>query len=160
MSFAESAHDMPWLGMRRLVFAVLVLCSTAAGSWVMFEILQVNGITLLQSIILILFVITFGWITIAFWTAIAGFLPLLSRRDPATLARLSTQTNPTNLDEQCSVLVMPIHNEDPMRLADGLAGNLADKVNRLHFLYTWAATLLGQYGFMSPTPGQPCFSGG
>jgi len=121
MSFAESAHDMPWLGMRRLVFAVLVLCSTAAGGWVMFEILRVNGITLLQSIILILFVITFGWITIAFWTAIAGFLLLLSRRDPATLARFSTQTNPTNLDEQRTVLVMPIHNEDPMRVADGLA---------------------------------------
>src|SRR5690554_6110291 len=121
MNFAESVPDMPWLGIRRLVFAVLVLCSTAAGGWVMFEILQVNGITLLQSIVLILFVVTFGWITIAFWTAIAGFLLLLSRRDPATLTRFNTRTTPTNLGQQRTVLVMPIHNEDPWRVADGLA---------------------------------------
>lgn len=86
----------------------------------MFEILQVNGITLLQSIVLVLFVITFGWITIAFWTAIAGFLLLLTRRDPATLARLSARTIPTDLGAHRTVLVMPIHNEEPMRIADGL----------------------------------------
>src|SRR5690554_3506202 len=120
MNFAKNAPDMPWLGIRRLLFAVLVLCSTATGGWVMFEILHVNGITLLQSIVLFLFVITFGWITIAFWTAIAGFLLLLSHRDPATLARFSARTIPTNPGEHRTVLVMPIHNEDPMRVADGL----------------------------------------
>lgn len=120
MNFAKSAPDMPWLGVRRLLFAVLVLCSTATGGWVMFEILHVNGITLLQSIVLFLFVITFGWITLAFWMAIAGFVVLLFRRDPATLTRFSAHRPPTDLGKHSTVLVMPIHNEDPMRVADGL----------------------------------------
>ncbi|WP_197053304.1 glucans biosynthesis glucosyltransferase MdoH [Litchfieldella xinjiangensis] len=119
MRSAKPSH-MPLLGMRRLVFALLVLSSTAAGGWAMFEILRVNGITTLQSIVLGLFVITFGWITIAFWTAIAGFVLLLIRRDPATLVRFDPDAPAQHPGEHRTVLVMPIYNEDPERVVDGL----------------------------------------
>lgn len=115
-----TTHDIPWLGTRRAIFALLVLTSTALGGWTMFEILRVNGITPLQCVILGLFVITFGWITIAFWTSIMGFVLQLTRRDPLTLAKLRTNDVPTQLGEHRTALVMPIFNEDPQRVANGL----------------------------------------
>jgi len=98
----------------------LVLGSTAFGGWAMFEILRVNGITPLQCVVLGLFVITYGWITIAFWTAIIGFVLRLSHRDPLTLARVIPKASARHLAAHRTVLVMPIYNEDPIRVAAGL----------------------------------------
>jgi membrane glycosyltransferase len=86
----------------------------------MFEILRVNGITPLQTVVLALFVITFGWITIAFWTAIIGFALRLTHRDPLTLSRVAPIATARHLGEHRTVLVMPIYNEDPIRVATGL----------------------------------------
>ncbi|GGX92105.1 hypothetical protein GCM10007160_19600 [Litchfieldella qijiaojingensis] len=113
--------NIPWHHSRRLLFTVLVLTSTALGAWAMFRILHVNGITPLQGVILVLFVITFAWIVIAFWTAVIGFLIRLTRRDPLTLARqVPAQRPATPIAEHRTALVMPIFNEDPQRVVAGL----------------------------------------
>src|SRR5947207_244053 len=53
---------------------------TLAGCYEMYEVLQVGGVTILESIILALFVLLFAWISFSFMSAIAGFLVLLLRR--------------------------------------------------------------------------------
>ncbi len=120
MNSASPPTRIPWLSARRWTFALLVLASTAFGGWAMFEILRVNGITPLQTVVLGLFVITFGWITIAFWTAIIGFVLRLTHRHPLTLARVAPPTSAKHLGEHRTALVMPIYNEDPIRVATGL----------------------------------------
>src|SRR6478735_1300159 len=49
---------------------------TAAGCYEMYRVLQVGGITVLESIILALFVLLFAWIAFSFMSAIAGFFVL------------------------------------------------------------------------------------
>lgn len=120
MNSDNDAGRVPWLGLRRAVFALLIVISTLLGGWAMFEILRVNGLTPLQAVVLGLFVITFGWITIAFWTAIAGFVLLLLRRDPAALTKYHPANPAADPGEHRTALVMPIYNEDPWRVADGL----------------------------------------
>ncbi|SEL82842.1 glucans biosynthesis glucosyltransferase MdoH [Halomonas daqiaonensis] len=120
MNSADRSTRVPWLAARQVGFALLVLATTALGSWAMFEILRVNGITALQGIVLGLFVITFGWITVAFWTAIIGFVLQLTRRDPLSLARLEQQPSATDPGAHRTALVMPIYNEDPERIVAGL----------------------------------------
>lgn len=117
---------VPWQAVRRLLFILLTVTSTALAGWTMFHVLHTNGITPLQWAILALFVITFGWIVTAFWHAVAGFLLQLCRRDPLSLRRLATQeTGKTPLTLQ-TVLVMPIHEESPQRVVAGLEATCRD----------------------------------
>ncbi|MGM0536243.1 MAG: glucans biosynthesis glucosyltransferase MdoH [Pseudomonadota bacterium] len=120
MSSADRSSTVPCLAARQTALILLVLATTAPGGWAMFEILSTNGVTALQGIVLVLFVITFGWITIAFWTAIIGFALQLTRRDPLSLARVVHSPAPTDPGEHQTALVMPICNEDPERVAAGL----------------------------------------
>ncbi|APE31642.1 glucan biosynthesis glucosyltransferase H [Halomonas aestuarii] len=132
MSSADGALRVPWLAARQALVALLVLATTALGGWAMFDILNVDGITALQGIVLGLFVIIFGWITVAFWTAIIGFLLQLTRRDPLTLARLDPPATATDPGEHRTALVMPIHNEDPERVAGGLESTCRSLLDHPH----------------------------
>ncbi|CAM3558884.1 glucans biosynthesis glucosyltransferase MdoH [Halomonas lysinitropha] len=132
MNSADRSTRMPWLAARQAGVALLVLATTLLGSWAMLEILRVNGITALQGIVLCLFVITFGWITIAFWTAIIGFVLQLTRRDPLSLTRLAPPPSTPEPGEHRTALVMPICNEDPARVAAGLESTCLSLLEQSH----------------------------
>ena len=53
---------------------------TAAGCYEMYSVLKVGGITVLELIILALFVLLFAWIAFSFMSALAGFAVLLFRK--------------------------------------------------------------------------------
>ena len=53
---------------------------TAAGCYEMYRVLQVGGVTVLESFILVLFVLLFAWIAFSFMSALAGFVVLLARK--------------------------------------------------------------------------------
>ena len=86
---------------------------TAAGCYEMYQVLQVGGVTVLESIILALFVLLFAWIAFSFMSALAGFFVLLLRKkdelgiDPAHLCRRS---------ESRTAMLLPTYNEDPYRV--------------------------------------------
>jgi membrane glycosyltransferase len=102
---------------RRALFFGLTLLSAAFATGLMHDILKANGFNGYEKAGLVLFFVLFTWITGAFWTALAGFVIRLTGRDPAVL----------HLDEVAgrvlkgrTAVVMPIYNEDTVRVAAGL----------------------------------------
>jgi membrane glycosyltransferase len=95
---------------RRACLLAGTIFLTLAGCYEMYEVLQVGGVTTLESIILILFVLLFAWIAFSFTSALAGFFVLLFRKrdelgiDPRKgLPAIATRT----------AILLPIYNEDP-----------------------------------------------
>lgn len=123
---AERAMWLPALRLRRWTFFALVLASTALGVDLMLEILRTGGMTLLELSILALFALTFAWIAIAFWTAVAGFVLQLAGRDPLTLGRSSRRGAPDAPLENRIAVVMPVYNEDVARVMAGLEATYRD----------------------------------
>lgn len=82
---------------------------TAFGAWQMYRVVEVGGVTLLEWLFLVLFVVNFSWISLAFMTGILGAAHLLRHglsRRPELPERLSART----------AVVMPIYNESPARV--------------------------------------------
>lgn len=110
----------PMVGARRLLFFGLTGATTLVGSAMMLDIVRAAGVTALEIVILTLFVPTFGWIALTLWSAVTGFVLLLSGREPITLDRAATVGDSDAPIVSRTALVMPAHNEDPHRVLGGL----------------------------------------
>ncbi|MFL6790050.1 MAG: glucans biosynthesis glucosyltransferase MdoH [Bradyrhizobium sp.] len=106
-----SEFATPWP--RRAFILAGTAIMTLAGCYEMYEVLKVGGITILESIILGLFVLLFAWIAFSFTSAVAGFVVLLFRKkdalgiDPrAALPAIRSRT----------AMLLPTYNEDPYRV--------------------------------------------
>ena len=99
------APRAPYL--RRLFVFGGALLLTLYGAREMYEVVSVSRTTILQYVLLALFVVNFSWIAIAFTSAVLGFVTLLARRPTpdAPAPRLSTRT----------AIVMPVYNERTSR---------------------------------------------
>jgi membrane glycosyltransferase len=101
------------VALRRLYIFVGTCTMTAAGSYEMYEVLKVGGVTVLEATVLALFVLLFAWIAFSFMSTLAGFAVLLFRmRDPLGIdpaAPLPTLTSRT-------AMLLPTYNEDPDRI--------------------------------------------
>jgi membrane glycosyltransferase len=93
------------------------LAMTAGGASEMHRALAVGGLTLLELLVLVLFVALFAWIAFSFVSAVAGFVSLLARGGlglgvarEGELPALATRT----------ALLMPTYNESPPRIMAGL----------------------------------------
>src|SRR5215213_8744353 len=75
-------HPTPWLT-RFMVFGGALLV-TAYGAYEMYQVVSVSRTTVLQWLLLGLFVINFSWIAVAFTSALVGFTVLLVSRPRAT----------------------------------------------------------------------------
>ena len=107
--------------LRRILFFGLVLFTTVVGIDMMFEILRANGVTGIELAILVLFAVTFGWITVAFWTAMIGFVLRLLKLDPLSLRRRPRwEQAPSSPLTTRTAVVMPIYNENPVQVLAGL----------------------------------------
>ena len=83
---------------------------TLGGCYEMYEVLQVGGVTILEAIILALFVLLFAWIAFSFMSAIAGFFVLLLRRKDELGIDSSA---PLPAIESRTAMLLPTYNEDP-----------------------------------------------
>ncbi|SFH82372.1 glucans biosynthesis glucosyltransferase MdoH [Modicisalibacter xianhensis] len=110
---------IPLLGLRRLVFFTLSLLTAIQGGYMMFDILRANGMNMLEMSIWLLFVVMFAWLSVSFWTGIAGFLVVAFKRNPLTLKR-DRPLEQTLDPERRVALVMPVYNEDTERVIAGL----------------------------------------
>jgi len=86
---------------------------TMVGCYEMYEVLKVGGITILEAMVLALFVLLFAWIAFSFMSTLAGFVVLLFRMrdrlgiDPAGPLPGVTSRN---------AMLLPTYNEDPDRI--------------------------------------------
>ncbi|TVP87905.1 MAG: glucans biosynthesis glucosyltransferase MdoH [Thioalkalivibrio sp.] len=120
---SESFLHAPAARGRRLLFLGLVLGTVAPAGFLMTRILPVTGMGPLLWVILALFLLTFTWIAISFWTAAAGFVLRLLQRDPLSLRRIPPEAapaDPVRLAGRRTAIVVPIYNEDPLRVMRGV----------------------------------------
>jgi membrane glycosyltransferase len=79
----------------------------------MYEVLQVGGVTILEWMVLFLFVLLFAWIAFSFMSALAGFAVLLFRtKDPLGIDPAA----PLPSIGSKNAMLLPTYNEDPYRI--------------------------------------------
>ena len=99
-------------GRRAFVFGLAFVMS-AIAAYEMYLVLAVGGLTALEAVILVLFVILFAWIALSVASTLGGAVALMSRQvksldiDPAApLPAITTRT----------ALLLPTYNETPARV--------------------------------------------
>ena len=102
---------------RRTLFFGLTFLTAGAATALLLNVLEANGVSGIEVVGLVLFFGLFTWIAGALWTAIAGFAMRLAGRDPLgidvqELAGRALRTR--------TAVVVPIYNEDPVRVGAGL----------------------------------------
>ena len=113
---------------RKWIYALMVFITSIAGSWMMYEIFSESGITVLEVVLLVLFSITFLWISAAFWSAFIGFILQIFDIDPLKLKRnkhFAGQLDNVTVKDRHAV-VMPVYNEDTDRIMAGFEACLVD----------------------------------
>jgi membrane glycosyltransferase len=96
--------------LRRLfVFAGTALL-TAAGGFEMYNVLKVGGVTVLEGLLLVFFLVLLAWIAFSFLPAIAGFYVLLAGREPGL--PIDSEGPLPDIAARTAML-LPTYNEDP-----------------------------------------------
>lgn len=106
------------LSRRRFLFFSAIFGVTSLATWFMADLLWRDGLTTIELILLILFVILFAHIAVGFCTALVGFYVINRGGDSS---RVTATLNP---DEDwplaSTAIVMPVFNEDVSRVFEGL----------------------------------------
>lgn len=112
----------PGMAVRRALLVTLVAGTVVPGAAMMARILESAGMGPVLWVVLALFLLTFTWIAISFWTAVAGFLLRILRMDPLSLRRIpvTAEAAQPGLARRRTAIVMPIYNEDPQRVTRGI----------------------------------------
>ncbi|MFW5734540.1 MAG: glucans biosynthesis glucosyltransferase MdoH, partial [Oceanidesulfovibrio sp.] len=114
--------DQPWVRAsrrRRIALTLLITSLTAVASWRMATVLPHQGSTPLEMVLVGVFAILFAWISLGFWTAIAGIGVLLRVTDRFTI----TRPRPTDKEPRPRVrtaVVFPVCNEDMNLVCAGI----------------------------------------
>ena len=112
---AGSAADfgLKSITFRRAYIFIGTAALTLGGCYEMYQVLEVGGITTLEAMVLVLFVLLFAWIAFSFMSTLAGFFVLLFRKQ-----------NPLGIDPDAplpqvrsrNAMLLPTYNEDPYRV--------------------------------------------
>jgi membrane glycosyltransferase len=109
-------HYTPWLA-RFCVFGGGLLV-TAFGAYEIYGVVSVGGVTLLEWLLLILFMLNFSWIALAFSSAIVGFVSLMFNNHESLRI-------PPSLKHRTAI-IMPIYNEAPSRVFGAMEAMIED----------------------------------
>ena len=104
---------------RRSMLSVLTFGQTAFATWSMTAILPYHGTRPMEIAILVLFAILFFWVSAGFWTAIMGFMVLITGRDRHAISASAIADTPLSPAARTAI-IMPICNEDVARVFAGL----------------------------------------
>lgn len=106
----------PTLLARRIFVFGGAIALTGLAAYEMYKVLDVGGLTYLEYAVLVLFVVLFAWIGLAFTNAIGGAISLLSGRKALGIDPDAPLPAPTIR----TALLMPCYNEEPNRVFAGL----------------------------------------
>jgi len=93
---------------------------TLLATYQMWRVLRVEGLSVLEGVLLLLFAALFAWIAQSFLGALAGFVLVLSRKGGKSLGIDPAAPLPVLPASARTALLMPAYNEDPHRLMAGL----------------------------------------
>ncbi|HXO68019.1 MAG TPA: glucans biosynthesis glucosyltransferase MdoH [Bradyrhizobium sp.] len=101
------------VSLRRAYILIGTAALTLAGCYEMYDVLKVGGVTILEAMVLGLFVLLFAWIAFSFMSNLAGFFVLLLRmRDPLGIDPKA----PLPSIHGMNAMLLPTYNEDPYRI--------------------------------------------
>jgi len=103
---------------RRTLLLGLTLGTALAGAVLMWQVLRGTPLWGVGLAVLVLATALFAWISLAFWTVVAGFITRLIGHDPSILSAAASA------DVQLcarTAIVIPIYNEDTERVFAGVA---------------------------------------
>ncbi|MDR1394995.1 MAG: glucans biosynthesis glucosyltransferase MdoH, partial [Deltaproteobacteria bacterium] len=104
---------------RRTLLLILILVPVLAAASVMHALLPAQGLGWLNTLMTVLFAVLFGWISVGFWSSLAGVWVYLKGGDRyAVLKEL-----PAGLDlpdDFRSAVLFPVYNEDPHTVSEGI----------------------------------------
>jgi len=107
----------PRIALRRALVIGNAIAMTLFATYQIWWVLRGEGISMLEGILLGLFVALFAWIALSFSSTLAGFILLLSRRTQAL--GIDEDAPPPPLATRTALLV-PTYNEDPERVLAGV----------------------------------------
>jgi membrane glycosyltransferase len=105
---------VPDIAARRWLYLFVVLASTVAAVTQMAGVFQVDGFSIREIAILVLFAILFAWIASSFWMTVFG---AFARFTKAELLPLRPASGPSAAR---TAILMPIYNEDVARVFSGV----------------------------------------
>jgi membrane glycosyltransferase len=109
-------QSLTTLAVRRFVFGVLTIATTAALAWWLTTILAADGFGIIDIFLLAAFLIHAPWVVIGFWNAVIGFGVMHFLRNPnAAVIPLVERARPDDPVFVGVAVVMTIRNEDPAR---------------------------------------------
>ncbi len=114
------AHG-PSMALRRFVLFAASGALTVLAAHEMYLVLQVAGLTLLEHVVLVLFVVLFAWVAFSFVVNVAGFaIALADRRRRAEI----DASPPLAASASRTALLFPVYNED--------AANVMGRLQAMH----------------------------
>jgi membrane glycosyltransferase len=118
--FTVEQVDRTRVGRRRATFFTLTFLLTSLATWFMADLLWRDGMTPIEWIVLVLFVILFAHIAVGFSTALLGLYVINRNGDPYRITRSIEGEPLASLPLASTAIVMPVFNEDPSRVFEGL----------------------------------------
>jgi membrane glycosyltransferase len=104
------------LGLRRALFAALVLATMAAATWAFAALLGRDGLDGFDMALVALFLISLPWYAIGLWNAAVGLAVLGLARDPVAAVVPAARRLANGPLRSRTAVVMPVHNETPERV--------------------------------------------
>lgn len=106
-------HEDHYGARRRALLAALVLGGTVLAAQILAEVIGADGLSPLEVGLVMVFGVTFAWLSYGFWTAVAGFVVTVTRRPPHQLA----EPAPGDAPGTRTALLVPVYHEDIERVA-------------------------------------------
>jgi membrane glycosyltransferase len=118
-AFTVEQVDKARVSRRRATFFTLIFLLTTLATWFMADLLWQGPANLADLPLLVLFAILFAHIATGFCTALLG-LYVINRGDTARISRTLRDEPLEKLPLGSTAIVMPVFNEDPSRIFEGL----------------------------------------
>ncbi len=118
--FEPAKLTRDFVAFRRASFFGAIVGTTALGAWTLWKIFEPDGISKLEWIQLVLFVLLFQQIATGFWLALFGFFTVLAGGDHAQISHSIGEGDSDEVTSAATAIVIPIYNEDAARVFGGI----------------------------------------
>ena len=118
-----SRHHSRWRAVawrRRIGLSVMVLAQTAVAAWFLERTFPYPTLTGLEVATLAVFSLLWAWISLGFWTAVAGFIVRWKHATPAWIAEGSVEAQSDRPLRSRTAILVPVYNEEVRRVFAGV----------------------------------------